>query len=162
MHGNPMTLIGKMPEVGDKAPDFSVYNPDLGHVTLDSYPGKVLVIASLPSVDTPVCAIETAKFNNEVKDLGDNVMVLTVSMDLPFALKRFCAAEGIDNVVTLSDHRDALFGENYGVLIKELRLLARVIFIVDKDRVVRYRQIVHEATNEPDYEGVLNALNEIA
>ncbi|MCX6647549.1 MAG: thiol peroxidase [bacterium] len=162
MRGNPLTLLGDMPDVGGKAPEFSVINNDLGLVNLGTYKGKTLVIASVPSVDTPVCAIETMKFNREVGDSGGDIMVLTISMDLPFALKRFCAAEGIENVVTLSDHRDASFGLNYGVLIKELRLLARVIFIVDKGRVIRYRQIVHETTKEPDYEDVLNALQKIS
>jgi thiol peroxidase len=162
MKGNALTLLGDMPEVGSIAPDFTVLTNDLKPVSLGTYKGKTLVIASVPSIDTPVCAIETARFNHEVGNMGENVMVLTISMDLPFALKRFCAAEGIDNVVTLSDHRDASFGMNYGVLIKELRLLARVVFIVDNTGIIRYRQIVHEVTSEPNYGDVLNALRKIS
>lgn len=161
MKGNPLTLVGTMPDVGSPAPDFIALDNDLGQVSLSTYAGKTLVIASVPSIDTPVCALETARFNQEIGNMGEtdeDILVLTISMDLPFAQKRFCAAEGIDNVITLSDHRDASFGTNYGVLIKELRLLARVVFIVDREGVIRYRQIVHEATNEPDYEEVLNAL----
>jgi thioredoxin-dependent peroxiredoxin len=160
--GNPLTLIGDMPNVGDKAPDVSALTKDMAPVSLSTYKDKILIIASVPSVDTSVCAIETMKFNKEIGDLGGDVMVLTISMDLPFALKRFCAAEGIDSVVTLSDHRDASFGLNYGVLIKELRLLARVVFIIDKSGVIRYRQIVNEMSHEPDYEDVLNGLQKIS
>jgi thiol peroxidase len=160
--GNPLTLLGDMPDVDSLAPDFSVLDNNLAPINLSTYAGKILIIASVPSVDTPVCAIETMKFNKKVSDLGPDIKILTISMDLPFALKRFCAAEGIESVVTLSDHREASFGLNYGVLIKELRLLARVIFIIDKGRVIRYRQIVNEISKEPDYEDVLNALQKIS
>jgi thiol peroxidase len=160
-HGNPLTLLGSMVSVGDKAPDFAVLGNDMNPVSLGDFEGKTLVIASVPSIDTAVCSMETHKFNDEAGNFGDDTKVLTISMDLPFAQKRWCAAEGIDNVITLSDHRDASFGMNYGVLIKELRLLARVVFIVDKSGIVRYRQVVPDTTNEPDYEDVLNALKDL-
>ncbi len=159
-HGNPLTLLGTTVSVGDTAPDFTVLDNDLKPVSLGDFEGKTLVIASVPSIDTAVCAMETHKFNAEAGNLGDDVKVLTISMDLPFAQKRYCAAEGIDNVITLSDHRDASFGTAYGVLIKELRLLARFVFIVDKTGVIRYKQIVEEVSTEPDYEDVLRALKE--
>jgi len=161
MHGNPLTLLGTSLSVGDKAPDFNVLDNDLKPVNLSAYAGKTLVITSVPSLDTPVCAMETRKFNVEAGNLGEDVAVLTVSMDLPFAQKRWCAAEGIENVKTLSDHRDASLGMAYGVLIKELRLLARTVFIVDKNQIIRYIQFVDEVTNEPNYEEVLNALRDL-
>jgi len=160
--GNPLTLLGNEINVGDQAPDFTVLDNDMKPVGLSDYEGKTLIISSVPSLDTSVCSIETARFNAEAGNLGDGIKILTVSMDLPFAQKRWCAAEGIDAVQTLSDHRDASFGENYGVLIKELRLLARFIFIVDTNGIVRYKQIVTETSNEPDYEAVLSAVKEIA
>ncbi len=160
MHGNPLTLLGHEARVGDKAPDFTVLDNDLKPMGLKDFKGKVLIISTVPSLDTPVCAIETRRFNMEAGNMGDEIKVLTISMDLPFAQKRWCAAEGIDKVITLSDHRDASFGTAYGVLIRELRLLARVIFIVDNGGIIRYRQIVNEASNEPNYEAVLKALEE--
>ena len=156
--GKPVTLLGNEVKVGDKAPDFTVVDNDMGEATLASYAGKTLVISSVPSLDTSTCSIETARFNHEADKLGDDVKILTISMDLPFAQKRWCAAEGVEAVQTLSDHRDASFGENYGVLIKGIRLLARVIFIVDKDGIVRYKQVVNELSHEPDYEDVLKAV----
>jgi len=160
-HGDPMTLLGNLVSVGDTAPDFTVLDNDMKPVSLGDFEGKTLIIASVPSIDTAVCSMETHKFNKEAGNFGDDVKVLTISMDLPFAQKRWCAAEGIDNVITLSDHRDASFGENYGVLIKELRLLARIVFIVDKTGIVRYKQVVTETPTEPDYEDVLKALKEV-
>jgi len=157
-HGNPRTLLGNEVKVGDKAPDFTVLDNNLKEVHLGDYPGKILILSSVPSLDTPTCSIETGKFNHEAENLPNDVKILTISMDLPFAQKRWCAAEGVEKVQTLSDHRDASFGENYGVLIKGLRLLARVIFVVDKAGIVRYKQVVKEVTNEPDYEPVLKAV----
>lgn len=155
--GNAMTLLGNAVAVGQKAPDFVALDNDLNPKTPADYAGKVLIIAAVPSLDTPVCDVETRRFNSEASKLGENVHILTISMDLPFAQKRWCAAAGIDRITTLSDHRDASFGINYGVLIKELRLLARSVFVVGKDGTVKYMEIVPEATNEPNYDAALAA-----
>jgi thiol peroxidase len=157
MKGNPLTLVGNEVKVGQKAPDFEVVANDMSAVKLSSYHGKVCIITSVPSLDTSVCDIETRRFNEEAGKLGSNVVVLTISMDLPFAQKRWCGAAGVKNVQTLSDYRDASFGRAYGVLIKELRLLARAVFVLDRDGIIRYIQIVDELTNEPDYETALDA-----
>jgi len=161
MKGNPLTLVGKQPKVGEHAPDVEVLDNDLSPVRLSSFRGKVCVIASVPSLDTPICDMETRRFNEEAGILGPDVAILTISMDLPFAQKRWCGAAGVDKVTTLSDHLSASFGETYGVLIKELRLLARAVFVVDGDGVVQYVQIVKEVTDEPDYEDVLGALKKL-
>lgn len=158
MRGNPLTLLGSSPKVGDKAPDFFALSNDLAPVGLSAFSGKVCVISSVPSLDTPVCDMETRRFNQEAATLGGDVVILTISMDLPFAQKRWCAAVGVEKVVTLSDHRDASFGTAYGVLIKELRLLARSVFVIDKGGVIRYTQLVKEVSQEPDYEAVLKAV----
>lgn len=155
--GNPLTLLGKEVKVGDKAPEFQTLDNSLSPVTLAKYQGKVLIISSVPSLDTPVCDLETRRFNEEAANLGRDVVVLTVSMDLPFAQARWCGAAGVTNVTTLSDHRDAAFGSAYGVLIKELRLLARAVFVVDRKGDIRYAELVKEITHEPDYDGALKA-----
>lgn len=152
----PVTLLGTEIKVGDQAPDFTVLSNDLKEVTSADYKGKVRLIASVPSIDTGVCSQETKRFNEEA-DKIDNVHILTISMDLPFAQQRWCAANGVKNLDTLSDHRDASFGENYGVLIKELRLLARAIFVVDSNDKVTYVEYVDEVTDHPDYEAALSA-----
>ncbi len=159
--GNPLTLVGPPPKVGDKAPDFTVLDNNLNPVGLSSYKGKVCILTSVPSLDTPVCDLETRRFNQEAATLGPEVAVLTVSMDLPFAQKRWCGAAGVDKVTTLSDHRDASFGTAYGALIKELRLLARCVFVVDRDGVIRYIQVVKEISQEPDYTAVLDAVRKL-
>ena len=161
VEGNPLTLVGDEVDVGQQAPDSQVLTNDLSPVELSSFRGKVCIICSVPSLDTPVCDTETRKFNEEAAKLGDDVAVLAISMDLPFAQKRWCGAAGIENVQTLSDHRDAAFGRAYGVLIRELRLLARAVFVVDKDGIIRYIEIVNELTNEPNYEAALNAAKEV-
>jgi thiol peroxidase len=158
---NPVTLLGDEVKVGDRAPDFGVIGNDMENVALSDYAGKVLVLASVPSLDTAVCSTETRRFNAEATGLGEDVAVLTISMDLPFAQKRWCGAEGIEHVVTLSDHRDASFGRAYGVLIKEMRLLARAVFVVDRGGVVRYTELVPVLGEEPDYESVLAAVKEL-
>jgi thiol peroxidase len=158
MRGNPLTLIGNEVNVGDAAPDFTVLDNNLSPINLSSFRGKTCIISSVPSLDTPVCDMETRRFNEEASRLGTDVVILTISMDLPFAQKRWCAAAGVDKVQTLSDHRDASFGMAYGVLIKELRLLARAVFLVDRKGIVQYIQLVKEVTHEPDYEEVLKAL----
>ena len=161
MHGNPLTLVGPEIQVGQKAPDFVVLDKDLNEKTLADYVGKVKLISVVPSLDTPVCDMQTRRFNELASELGQNVVILTVSMDLPFAQARWCAAAGVDRVITLSDHRDASFGQNYGVLIKELRLLNRSIFIVDDRDVVRYVQIVKENTEHPNYDRAIDALRQV-
>lgn len=157
LHGNPLTLTGNEVAVGNPAPDFELLDNDLNPVKLSNYRGKVCIISAVPSLDTPTCDMETRRFNTEAAELGPDIAILTVSMDLPFAQKRWCGAAGVDKVVTLSDHRNAEFGESYGVLIKELRLLARAIFVVDKQGVLRYTQLVKEVGDEPDYGAVLEA-----
>jgi thiol peroxidase len=135
-----------------------VLDNDLMPKVLEDFQGKLKLISVVPSLDTPVCDAQTRKFNEAAADLGDDVVVLTISTDLPFAQKRWCGSAGIDQAVTLSDHRDIVFGLNYGVLIKELRLLNRAVFIVDKDNTIRYVEIVEENHNHPDYQKALEAL----
>jgi len=161
MKGNPLTLVGRTPQPGDAAPDFTVVRNDLSSVDFSSYRGKVCVISSVPSLDTPVCDMQTRRFNQEAENLGDDTVVVTVSMDLPFAQKRWCGASGVERVVTLSDHRHAAFGTAYGLLIKELRLLARAVLVVDREGIVRYVQLVKEISHEPDYDAVLAALKDV-
>jgi thioredoxin-dependent peroxiredoxin len=159
--GNPMTLVGPELKVGDAAPDFSVVDNGLAPVNLASYAGKVKIISAVPSLDTPVCDTETRRFNQEAAGLPGEVAVLTISLDLPFAQKRWCGAAGIDRVITLSDYRDRSFGLAYGVLIDELKLLSRSIFVVDGSNTIRYIQHVPEVTQEPDYAAVLTAVREL-
>jgi thiol peroxidase len=158
--GSPLTLVGTELKVGDKAPDAEVLANDLSPVKLSGFGGKICVICTVPSLDTPVCDIQTRKFNEQAASLGDDVVVLTISMDLPFAQQRWCGAANVENVQTLSDHLNAEFGTAYGILIKELRLLARTVFVVDKEGIIRYIDIVDEVTNEPDYEAALFAVKE--
>jgi len=158
--GNPLTLTGDQPTVGQAAPDFEVLGNDLSGVKLSAFRGKVCIICTVPSLDTPVCDTEVRKFNEKATSLDDDVAVLVISMDLPFAQSRWCGAAGVDNVQTLSDHNMANFGNAYGVLIKELRLLARTVFVVDKEGLIRYIEVVEELTNEPDYEAALKAAKE--
>ncbi len=159
--GNPLTLVGNQVEVGQTAPDFVAIDNNLSPVKFSSHVGKVCIISSVVSLDTPVCDTQTRKFNEEASRLGPSVVILTLSMDLPFAQKRWCGAAGVDKLQTLSDHRDASFGTSYGVLIKELRLLARAIFLVDRKGILRYKELVKEVTNEPDYRAVLTELKKL-
>ena len=161
MKGNPLTLLGNEVNLGERAPDFIALDPNLTPIKLLSYRGKICVISSVPSLDTPVCDTETRKFNEEAGKLGDKIQILTISMDLPFAQKRWCGAAGISKIQTLSDHRDAQFGLAYGVLIKELRLLARAVFLVDQKIDLRYTQLVKEITNEPNYEEIWSELKKL-
>jgi thiol peroxidase len=161
MHGNPLTLVGKELKIGDPAPDVELLGNDLKPVKLSSFQGKVCVIASVPSLDTPTCDMETRRFNEAAGKLGDDVVILTVSMDLPFAQKRWCGAAGVESVITLSDHRDAAFGSAFGVLIKELRLLGRSIFVLDRNGTIQYIQNVKELSEEPDYDAVIEATRKI-
>jgi thiol peroxidase len=159
--GNPLTLVGKGLKLGDAAPGFELLDNDLSPVKLSSFRGKICIICSVPSLDTPVCDMETRRFNEEAGKLGDDVVILTISMDLPFAQKRWCGAAGVDKVITLSDHREGTFGTAYGVLIKELRLLARAVFVVGREGTIQYIQLVKELTEEPDYDTVLDAVNKL-
>jgi len=161
MKGNPLTLLGRALKPGDAAPDFEVLNNDLQAVKFSAYAGKICVISSVPSLDTPVCDMETRKFNQMAGDVSPETQILTISMDLPFAQKRWCGAAGIDKVVTLSDHLRGEFGRAYGVLIKELRLLARAVFVVDPAGKIQHIQIVKEIANEPDYDAVLKAVHQL-
>ena len=158
--GNPLTLTGPEIRVGAKAPDFQVLGQDLSSVSLGSFQGKTLLISVVPSVDTPVCDAQTKRFNQEAAKLPQ-VAILTVSMDLPFAQKRWCGVAGVDKVKVVSDHRDASFGCAYGVLIKELRLLSRAIFLVDKTGTIRYVEYVPEVTSHPHYDAALAATRSI-
>ncbi|AOY57383.1 MULTISPECIES: thiol peroxidase [Desulfococcus] len=161
MKGNPVTLLGREIKAGDPAPDVELTATDLSSVKLSAYRGKVCVISSVPSLDTPVCDMETRRFNTEAAALGEDVAMLTVSMDLPFAQSRWCGAAGVDRVVTLSDHRTAEFGLAYGVLIKGIRLLARAVFVVDREGVVRYVETVGEIADEPDYAAAVAAVRKL-
>lgn len=154
--GNPVTLLGNEVKIGEKAPDFKVLANDLSEVTLEDSKGQVRLISVVPSIDTGVCDAQTRRFNEEASKLG-NVKILTVSVDLPFAQKRWCAAAGIENVQTVSDHRELSFGEAYGVAIQELRLLARAVFVVDSSDTVTYAEYVSEATDHPNYEAAVEA-----
>jgi thiol peroxidase len=162
MGDNPLTLVGDEIEVGTQAPDFTVLDNDLNPVQFSSFSGKVCIISSVPSLDTPVCDIQTRRFNDELAQLGSDVEVLTISMDLPFAQKRWCGASDVTRVKTLSDHMEASFGQAFGVLIKELRLLARAVFVTDRAGGVRHIQIVEDLTKEPDYDAALEAAKNCA
>jgi thiol peroxidase len=159
--GNPMTLMGAELKIGETAPEFRAVDTTLTPRGLGDYAGSIKIISAVPSLDTPVCDTETRRFNTEAANLPANVVILTVSMDLPFAQKRWCGAAGIDKVITLSDYQDRSFGLAYGVLIKELKLLTRAIFVVDNNNILRYIQIVPEVTSEPDYQAVLAAVKGI-
>ena len=155
--GGPLTLIGPEVKVGDRAPEFKVLSGGLEEVTLASSAGKVRLICVVPSLDTPVCDTQTKRFNEGAAGLPAGVEVLTISCDLPFAQGRWCGAAGVERIQTLSDHRDTSFGANWGVLIKELRLLARSVFVVDRSDRVVYAQVVPEVTDLPDFDAALAA-----
>ncbi|MBI5150074.1 MAG: thiol peroxidase [Candidatus Omnitrophica bacterium] len=164
LKGNPVTLLGADVQVGQSAPDCALVANDFSEFKLSSLKGKKVILAVVPSLDTAVCDLQTRRFNKEATALGNDVAVLTISMDLPFAQKRWCGAAGVARVQTLSDYREAAFGKAYGVLIASpplLRLLARSIFVVDAKGVLRYKQIVPEITTEPKYEEALAALKKL-
>jgi len=158
--GNPVTLLGKAPKIGDTAPEFTVLSSSLEPVKLSDFEGKVKVIAIYPSVDTGICAAQNRRFNQEADKLKD-VAVLSISVDLPFAQSRFCAAEGLNSIVTLSDHKDLDFGIKYGFAIEELRLLARGTVIIGKDNKIKYVEYVPEIAQEPDYETAIKIVKEL-
>ncbi len=159
--GNPVTLMGKQIKEGHPAKNFIAMTNELKPFSLSEHQGKVRIISSVPSVDTDVCAQQTRRFNMEASSLED-VRIITISCDLPFALKRFCAAEGIDNLVTVSDSKDKDFGVKYGLLIEEFGILARAVIIIDKEDTVRYVEIVNEAGEHPDYDKALEAARKLA
>jgi len=159
--GNPMTLAGEAVSAGQSAPDctlFAYENGGLVKVTPADWKGKPTFISVVPSLDTPVCQIQTKRFNDEVASLGDQVNAVTVSLDLPFAMNRFCGAENIKNMRSLSDYQDRSFGTNWGMLIQELKILARGAFVLDKNGKVIYAETVKEVAEQPNYEAVLGAL----
>jgi thiol peroxidase len=158
LKGNPVTLVGDEVKVGQKASDFKVLAHDLTERTLGDFKGKIKLIASVPSLDTPICDLQIKRFNDEASNISKDVVIIFISMDLPFAQKRFCDEFNINKIKTLSDHREADFGTKYGVLIKELRLLARAIFLIDKDDTIRYVEYVRELGTPPNYEAALNAI----
>lgn len=161
MKGDPVTLVGNDVKIGESAPDCTLTANDLSDFQLSSLKGKKVILSVVPSLDTAVCDLQTKRFNQEAANLGSEVAIVTISMDLPFAQKRWCGATGSDQIQTVSDHRDAAFGEAYGVLVKGLRILTRAIFVVDAEGVLQYKQIVSEITNEPNYEEVLEAVKKL-
>lgn len=156
--GNPLTLVGSELKVGDKAPDFKLTDTGLKAVTLADSKGKTRLVSVVPSIDTPVCDLQTKRFNQEASKLPANIAVLTVSMDLPFAQARWCGLAGADKIQMLSDYQDHAFGQAYGVLIKELKLLSRAVFVIGPDDKVQYVEYVKEITTHPDYDKALQAL----
>ena len=161
MKGNPLTLIGPELQAGDHAPDFTVVDGTLSSVDLAKTGSNVRIISVVPSLDTPVCDLQTKRFNEEAAQLP-GVDILTVSMDLPFAQKRWCGAFGVDRIKMLSDHRSGSFGEAYGTLIKDLRIESRAIFVLDRDNLIRYVEYVKEVANHPDYDAALAAAKDAA
>lgn len=154
-------LSGTPVKEGDNAPDFTVVAPDFSEKRSTDYHGKVRIIAAVPSLDTSVCDRETKRFNDEAASLGDDVSILTISMDLPYAQRRWCGAVDNLKVSVLSDHRGADFGKKYGVLVDDLRLLARAVFVVDREGVIRYVELVRVIGDEPDYEKVLDVVRQL-
>lgn len=156
--GNPITLMGEEVKIGQDAPDFKVLTSDLKEIDLSAFKDKIKLIASVPSLDTPICDLQIKRFNDEASQISKDIIIIFISVDLPFAQKRFCQAYEIKKVKTLSDHRDGSFGLSYGVLIKELRLLSRAIFIIDKGNKVIYVEYVKELGSHPNYEAALETL----
>lgn len=159
--GAALTLVGPEIRMGQKAPGFTVCDAGLAPVSLKDFAGKVKIISVTPSLDTPVCDIQAKRFNSEAAKLSDETVVLNMSVDLPFAIARFCAAGGIDKIKTLSDYKDVSFGTAYGLLIKELRLLTRAIFVIGKDDTVAYVEYVKEITEQPNYDAALEAAKKL-
>uniref|UniRef100_A0A832LW85 Thiol peroxidase n=1 Tax=Caldimicrobium thiodismutans TaxID=1653476 RepID=A0A832LW85_9BACT len=161
LSGNPVTLVGQEVKVGERAPDFTVLDKELKEVKLDDFKGKIKLISVTPSLDTPVCDLQARTFNERAAKLPEKVVTLNISMDLPFALARFCSTANINKIFVLSDHREASFGQNYGLLIKELRLLARAVLIIDQEDIIRYMEIVPEITHHPDYDKAFQELTKM-
>jgi len=161
LRGNPLTVIGPELKAGDKAPDFQTVDDSLKPVNLETTGHNVRIFSVVPSLDTPVCDAQTKRFNEEAGKLP-NVKIYTISMDLPFAQKRWCGAFGVDHVKMLSDHRAGSFGEQYGTLIKDLRILSRAIFVVDKDNTIRHAEYVKEVSEHPNYESALSVAKSLS
>ncbi|MFP4482101.1 MAG: thiol peroxidase [Thermovirgaceae bacterium] len=161
LKGKAFALTGDVVNAGDKAPDFRVVDEDLKQYTLKDFSGKIKVISVTPSLDTPVCDLQAHRFNDEAGAMPEDVVVLNISMDLPFAIKRFCMSGEVSSIKVFSDHKEASFGKNWGVLVEDLRVLARAVFVVDKDDVIRYIEIVSEIGDHPDYDKALDALKEL-
>lgn len=159
--GQELALAGKEIKVGDSAPDATLVARDLTAKKLSDWNGQIKVLLAMPSMDTPVCQNQVRQFNKDAVDFADDVVVIALSTDLPFAQERFCAAEGLDRVVTLSDHKTAEFGEKYGYLVPDLRLLSRGVVVVDRDNVVRYIEYVPEASDQVDFASALEALKKL-
>lgn len=157
MHGKPLKLSGNTQKVGDIAPDFSVMSADMSEIKLSDFKGKVVVINSVPSVDTSVCDLQIRRFNQEASNLK-GVQILSISVDLPFALERYCGAKGIDKVKTTSDHKNLDFGKKYGLVIDDLRLLSRAVIVIDKKGVIKYIEYVSEVSHAPDFDKALEAV----
>jgi thiol peroxidase len=162
VRGNPVTLEGSPPAVGDKAPDFAAVATDMSEKRLSDFRGKTVILSSVGSIDTATCDVETRTFNERAAALGPNTVILTISMDLPFAQKRWCAAHGIDRVITLSDYKHREFGSRYGLRVRESGLLARAIFVVNPQGAITYQQIVADIAQEPDYDPVIAAAKSAA
>ena len=160
--GNKITILGTPVSEGQKLPKFKLTGIDLSDVTNETFSGKSLIISAIPSLDTPVCSTQTKRFNSEANQLADKIAVLTVSLDLPFAQKRWCGAEGVTAVTTASDYKYRSFGEDFGCYIQELGLLARAIFVADKNGTVRYVEYVDEIGKEPNYDAALNAAKSLS
>ncbi|MCX7943874.1 MAG: thiol peroxidase [Deltaproteobacteria bacterium] len=161
MKGNPLTLLGNEIKEGHKAPYFITLDKDLREVDSRGFSGKKIVISVTPSLDTPVCDLQLKRFNKDASEFDNETIVLNISVDLPFAIARFCNSNGIDRVLTLSDYRDVDFGTKFGVLIKENRLLARSVFIIDKTGMVSYKEIVPDITQHPNYERAISELKKL-
>jgi thiol peroxidase len=159
--GNPVTLVGDVLKVGDPAPDGTLTGNDLKPVSLSEYKGRVVILSFVGSLDTATCDVETRRFNREATTLGDQVVILTVSMDLPFAQSRWCGAAGVENVTTLSDYKEREVAKKYGVFIKESALTARAIYVIDPEGMIRYIQLVPELADEPDYEKVIDNVKKL-
>ncbi|MNO47630.1 putative thiol peroxidase [compost metagenome] len=159
--GNPITLVGPELKVGDTAPDFKLNKNLLEETTLQDYAGKIKLISVVPSLDTGVCDAQTRRFNQEAASLGEDVVILTISADLPFAQARWCGAAGVDRVITLSDYKDNSFGKAYGVLIKEFALDHRAVFVLDKDNTIRYVEVLKEMGEHPNYDAPIEAVKQL-
>ena len=161
LRGNPLTVLGPALKPGDKAPDFKAVDDSLKDVNLAGTGNGIRIFSVVPSLDTPVCDAQTKRFNEEAGKLP-NVTMYSISMDLPFAQKRWCGAYGVDHVKMVSDHRDGSFGQAYGTLIKDLRIMSRAIFVIDKNNVIRHVEYVKEVADHPDYEAALSAARSAA
>lgn len=161
MHGKKLSLEGSVLAKGEKAPAFTLVDKTMNDMSLNDFKGRIVILSTVPSLDTPTCSIETSRFNHEAAALGEKVAIVTVSRDLPFAQARWCAAAGIDRLTTLSDYKNTSFSKEYGVFIKELSLLTRAIYIIDLQGNIVYSQFVPEITKEPDYKDVLDTVKKM-